>query len=233
MRFATEDDVISNYYDKAAIAAAVDRGDHREVIGSMWEEIGALQLAFLQAHGLSPDSTLLDIGCGSLRLGVRAVEYLAPAHYWGTDLSGELIDAGYEKEIIPAGLADRLPRTNLIADEDFKFIGVPAKLDFLIATSVFTHLTLNHLRLCLVNLGRHVTSPCTFFFTIFTPPDGLPVTESHRQPRGGKVTHAHRDPYHYNVGDLEFAATDTPWSLSFIGDWDHPRNQMMVKAQKN
>jgi hypothetical protein len=224
--------VILNYYDKAGIAAAVDRGDHREVIGSMWDEIGELQLAFLQSNGLVPENTLLDIGCGSLRLGVRAVEYLAPAKYWGTDLSSALLDAGYEKEIVPAGLADKLPRTNLIADEDFTFSGVPVVVDFAIATSVFTHLPLNHVRLCLANLARRVTSECTFFFTVFTRPEGLPVTESHLQARGGKRTHPHRDPYHYTFADLQFAAAGTPWSLTFVGDWDHPRNQMMVKAEK-
>lgn len=225
--------MISNYYDKAGVSAAVGRGEHRDVIGSMWDEIGSLQLDFLRANGLTPESSLLDIGCGSLRLGVRAVEYLESGRYWGTDLNTALLDAGYEKEIVPAGLDERLPRSHLLADENFEFAGVPASIDFAIATSVFTHLPLNHIRLCLANLAKHVTSTCTFYFTVFTPPGGLSVTESHRQPRGGKLTYPHRDPYHYCVADLHFAADATPWSIEFIGDWNHPRNQMMIKAQKS
>lgn len=222
----------SYYYDKETIKAAIDRGAHRDVIGGMWDEIGSLQMEFLKANGLQPHHKLLDIGCGSLRLGVRAAEFLAPGNYWGTDLSSALLDAGYDREILPAGLSAKLPRTQLVTDEDFRFAGVPAHIDFAVAQSVFTHLTFNHLRLCLANLARHVTSPCTFFFTVFTPPDGLPVAQSHAQPIGAVVTHPHRDPYHYSVGDMHHAAVGTPWSIEFIGDWGHPRNQMMVKAHK-
>ena len=223
----------SYYYDQQTIKAAIERGAHRDVIGGMWDEIGSLQMDFLKANGLMPEHKLLDIGCGSLRLGVRAAEFLEPGNYWGTDLSSALLDAGYEKEICPAGLSARLPRAQLVTDEDFKFVGVPARIDFAVAQSVFTHLTFNHLRLCLANLARHVTSPCNFFFTVFTPPDDLPVTDSHQQPRGGILTHPHRDPYHYAVADLYHAAAGTPWSVEFIGDWGHPRNQMMVKARKD
>lgn len=221
---------ISNYYDKDAMAAAVDRGAHRDVIGGMWDEIGDLQLNFLKARGLKPKHVLLDIGCGSLRLGVRAVEYLAPGHYWGTDLNAVLLDAGYEREIEPAGLAPKLPRSQLVVDEDFSFPGIPAEVDFAMATSVFTHLPLDYMSQCLANLARHVTTECTFFFSVFTPPPGHPADESYRQPIGGKVTHPDRDPFHYTIDQLHAAAARTPWSVEFIGDWDHPRNQMIVKA---
>jgi hypothetical protein len=224
---------ISNYYNHDGITAAVDRGAHRDVIGGMWDEIGDLQLEFLRAQGLMPDHVLLDIGCGSLRLGVRAVNYLQPGNYWGTDLNATLLDAGYDKEIVPASLAGKLPRSHLIADEDFAFAGVPHGIDFCIATSVFTHLPLNHIRLCLANLGRHVTGPSSFFFSVFVPAAGLSVNESHKHARGGKTTHPHRDPYHYTEADLAFVATDTPWTITFLGDWNHPREQMMVKAQKS
>lgn len=224
--------MLSNYYNKAAMAAAVERGDHRDVIGGRWDEIGDLQLAYLQANGLTPESKLLDIGCGSLRLGARAVDYLEPGNYWGTDLNAVLLDAGYEKEIVPAGLAEKLPRSHLIADEEFAFSGIPADVDFAIATSVFTHLPLNHMRLCLANLAQRVTSACTFYFTLFTPPEGMPVTGTYDQAKGGKRTYPHRDPYHYAVADLQYAAEETPWTVTYIGEWGHPRNQMMAKAEK-
>lgn len=54
---------------------------HRNYIGGMWEEIGNLQLDFLISNGLSPNHYLLDIACGSLRLGVKAMPYLQPSHY--------------------------------------------------------------------------------------------------------------------------------------------------------
>ena len=194
----------SDYYDDNFVAAAIGRGEHREVIGGMWDEIGELQIHYLKSLGLKPEDRLLDIGCGSLRLGVRAVEFLDSGNYWGTDLSGELLNAGYEKEIVPVGLTAKLPRSHLIVDDGFNFPGVPRDIDFAIAQSVFTHLPLNHMRVCLARLGRHVTSACTFLFTIFVPPDGLSVMDSHRQPIGGVVTHPDRDPFHYSTADLNF-----------------------------
>ena len=222
----------SEYYDEPSVTAAIARGDHRGLIGGMWDEIGSLQMEYLKAEGLQPDDRLLDVGCGSLRLGVRAVEFLEAGNYWGTDLSAALLDAGYDREIVPNGLAGRLPRSNLVLDDSFAFPGIPTAFEFVIAQSVFTHLPLNHLRLCLVRLGQHIATACTFLFTVFIPPEDLPVTDSHRQPRGGIVTHPDRDPYHYSIDDLHFAAVGTPWTIEFIGDWNHPRNQMMVKASK-
>ncbi len=220
----------SSYYDKKAIAEAVDAGRHRQLIGGLWDEIGTLQLDFLRSAGMKPHHTLLDIGCGSLRLGVGAVRYLESAHYWGTDINDSLLRAGYDCEIGPAGLAAKLPRSNLIVDSEFSFEGVPHKIDYAIAQSVFTHLPLNHMRLCLANLADHVTGSCDLFFTVFTPPDGAPVTRPHEQSQG-IVSYPHRDPYHYTIADIRHAAAGFPWSIDFIGEWDHPRNQKMVHAR--
>ena len=45
--------MLNDYDDKSAIARGVSDGRHRELIGGMWDEIGKLQLEFLNAHGLS------------------------------------------------------------------------------------------------------------------------------------------------------------------------------------
>ena len=66
----------SKYYERDKVARAIASNQHREFIGGMCDEIGPLQIQFLERNGLTPHSTLLDIGCGSLRLGVHAAEYL-------------------------------------------------------------------------------------------------------------------------------------------------------------
>lgn len=76
------------YAGKKHIEDSISDGEHRAVVGGAWEQIGQLQLEILKAVGMKPSHRLLDIGCGSLRLGVRAVDYLDPEHYWGTDLHG-------------------------------------------------------------------------------------------------------------------------------------------------
>lgn len=62
---------------------------------------------------------LLDIGCGCLRGGHHFVKYLNSANNFGVDLSQDLLDIGYEKELVPLGLQLKLPRENLYADGKF------------------------------------------------------------------------------------------------------------------
>jgi cyclopropane fatty-acyl-phospholipid synthase-like methyltransferase len=222
-------DVFSDFYRQQRIAEQASTGAHRELIGGLWDEIGALQLDYLKANGLTPRSKLLDIGCGSLRLGVRAVGYLEAGNYWGTDLNQSLLDAGYDKEIVPAGLEPKLSRDHLIVDSDFSFAGVPREVDVAIAQSVFTHLPFNHLRLCLANLAGHVSGPCTLFATVFIAPDDA---LSKPFDQGGVQTYPHRDPYHYSLADLRHAAAGLPWDVDYIGHWGHPRHQKMVAFRK-
>ena len=134
---------ISPYHAPDFYKHALAQGRHRDIVGGRWDETGRIQMQLLLDAGLRPHHRLLDIGCGSLRLGCRAVPYLDPGQYWGTDLSGALMRKGYEAE-----LADktRLPPAQLIEDADFSFPGVPDTIDFAIAFAVFTHLPLNHLR---------------------------------------------------------------------------------------
>ena len=78
--------LVPNFYQDALI-----NGRHRDIVGGRWDETGRAQMAALRAEGLLPHHRLLDIGAGSLRLGCKAVPYLDPGNYWGTDLSGPLM----------------------------------------------------------------------------------------------------------------------------------------------
>ncbi len=92
--------------------------DPREAVGGMWDEIGEFQLQVLKEHELTPQSTVLDVGCGSLRGGRKIIPYLEPGNYWGTELSGGMLNSG--REILESdGLLDRRP--NLIHTSNFSF----------------------------------------------------------------------------------------------------------------
>lgn len=221
----------SVYDNKEAVTRSVSNNKHRHLIGGMWDEIGTLQIDFLKSQGLQPSYTLLDIGCGCLRLGVRAVEFLDTDKYWGTDLNEELLTAGYDHEVVPSGLAAKLPRTNLVTDAEFTFTGTPHHVDMAIAQSVFTHLPLEHLRLCLTNLANHLDGPCDFFATFFIVTEDEAVASVLHDP-GGITTHPDKDPFHYTENDLRRAALNLPWKVDIIGDWNHPRDQRMVCFRK-
>lgn len=208
-------------------------GAHREAIGGLWDELGRLQLDFLTQQGLQPPHRLLDIGCGSLRLGCLAVDYLEPGGYYGIDLSEELLDAGYNKELTDRQ-RERLPRSHLHATGAFDLDYLQDKrIDYALAQSVFTHLPLNHLRDCLMKLEPYMSASGVFFVSFFHCPDhhdlSQPIDHPVTELSGTAVTtYAIQDPYHYKLEDLEYCTKDTGWRFQFIGDWGHPRNQQMA-----
>ena len=221
--------LISRYYDKDAIDAEVAGGHHREMIGGMWDEIGYLQFEFMvQTARLLRHHKLLDLGCGSLRGGVRFVPYLDVGNYFGFDINQSLMDAGYDREIVPAGLAPRLPRSNLIADDNFDFSAFPVQFDKVIALSVFTHLTLNMIRVCLERLAPVVKPGGEFYATYFTVPHNFQMHKPLQHRPGDITTYGFKDPYHYRWKDLHYAAEGTPWKVANIGAFNHPRDQHMA-----
>ncbi len=229
---ALSDVRISNYYDRERLKANVDAGGHRGYVGGMWEVIGRLQFDYLRGRGLPRDARLLDIGCGCLRGGVHFVEYLEPGHYYGMDLWQELLDAGYDVELVNAGLQDRLPRENLIADGEFRFERFGTTFDAALAQSLFTHLPLNHIRLCLGRLAPWMRPGGALYATIFAcerEEDWFGPVE--RVPRL-VTTRPDQDPYHYTYADIERCAAGLPWEVEVVGDWNHPRGQAMVELRR-
>lgn len=189
---------ISPYHKPAFYAEALAKGRHRDIVGGRWDETGRAQMALLLDEGLQPHHRLLDIGAGSLRLGCRAVPYLDPGHYWGTDLSGALMRQGYLAELADK---DRLPTAHLIEDADFSFPGVPDSIDHAIAFAVFTHLPANHLRRALIQIRARFPRLQRFLFTVFLAPDAATSLGQVKQP-DGVVTHDCRAPYHMLAEDV-------------------------------
>ena len=144
---------MADSYDPDAVTAAIKRGLHRKVIGGMWDELGQLQLDFLKAQGLGPAHDLLDVGCGSLRGGVKFIPYLDPGGYWGIDKDPTLLQVGWDIELAKCGLTARQPRVQLVCLDDFQFFSLGAQFDYAIAQSLFTHLPLNRIRRCLARLA--------------------------------------------------------------------------------
>lgn len=216
----------SGYYDLETVEAGVRDGRHRELVGGLWDEIGDHQLAFLIERGLKPSDRLLDIGCGSLRLGARAIAWLDAERYYGTDLSAALIEAGRESELDDA-LRAKAPATHFSANGDFDLSFLGERMDVAIAQSVFTHLPLNHLRRCLRMLAPVMWPGGRFYVTYFECPYGEDLSIPRVQGPAGVVTHDCRDPYHYRQTDLQWAIDLSPWMFEPIGDWNHPRGQQI------
>lgn len=219
------------YADDPALQQRVQSGDHRGVIGGRWDEIGAWQLDFAKAHGLKPEHYLLDVGCGSLRGGVKFVEYLQANRYAGLDAHTVLLDEGYNKELVPIGLDAKLERARLISNDTFDLSTFETPFDFAIAISVFTHITLNQIRMCLASVADALTPGGIFYATYFEVPEGEAINSSVERGEG-IVTRYDRNPFHYSFNDLLRVADGLPLSVERLGDVGHPRGQYMVAFKR-
>ncbi len=177
-------------------------------------------MAALTAAGMTPEDHLLDIGCGALRLGHKAVPFLRPGHYWGTDASLALMRHGRLTELPDP---TQLPEDHLVEDAAFAFPGIPDTITLAIAFGVFTHLPHSALQAALRNL-RRFPSLRAALFTVFLSAAPGPT----RQP-DGVVTHPDRPPYHVPESQVAtaieaagFIATRLPTLL--------PRGQVLWSA---
>ena len=220
------------YDDKEFVDKQVREGHHRAIVGGMWDEIGALQLSFLRAEGLTRDQKLLDIGCGCLRGGVHFVDYLEAGKYFGVDINESLLETGYRVELANSNLTEKLPRDHLRRIDGFDFSTLDADFDIAIALSVFTHISLNAVRTCLEQLAPKMKAGGRFYATIFERPHDRPSHMAIIHPPAGIITHGDRDPYHYSLADLRHVATGLPWTVHPVGDFGHPRGQRMVLFRK-
>jgi hypothetical protein len=181
-----------------------------------WDSISKLQFEFLVSEGLSPRDVLLDIACGSLRGGVRFIPYLDRGNYIGVDKFVELIIYGVAVELGVELFREKRPR--FIVSEDFEFDALHARPSFVIAQSLFSHLTADDISTCLTRLKPSVANNCRFYATFF---------ESTSEVRNPPHSHSH-GPFMYTRAQMESFGRDTGWTPRYIGAWNHPRNQHII-----
>jgi SAM-dependent methyltransferase len=212
-------------------AEEIAAGLHREMVGGLWEELGRLQLEFLQRQGLTPTSTLLDVGCGCLRAGIHFVRFLEPGHYYGVDANASYIRAGLEQELPQAGLAGRLAADHLLVNAAFECWRFGVTFDYALAQSVFTHLPAPQIGAALTELARCVRPGGSLYATFFEA-RGRPLPETLVHERGGITSFRGQDPYHYRFRDLAGLCASLPWNPVYLGDWGHPRDQRMIRFER-
>jgi SAM-dependent methyltransferase len=213
-----------NSYWRQLTPEEIVAGKHRDMVGGLWDEIGRLQFEFLKKRGLLPEHTLLDVGCGSLRGGVHFVQYLHDERYCGLDINASLIEAG-KVELAAGRLLDKRPQ--LLVNDGFEFSRFAIQFDFALAISVFTHLFMNHISRCLVEIRKVLKPNGKFYATFFQAPHSICLSPILHEP-GSVTTFYDSDPFHYSHDELKMLAANAGLLVELIGDWEHPRSQKMV-----
>jgi len=219
----------SPYLRPGFYETALAAGRHRDIVGGRWEETGRAQMEILRGVGLEPMHHLLDIGAGSLRLGCKAVPFLAKGHYWGTDASRDLMMAGYAAEL---AAPERLDPAQLVEDAGFAFPGVSGAITHAMAFGVFPHLpgcegAKGPLAQALAGLVRFEALEI-FLFTVFLAPEA--DFDSRFRQKDGVVTHAGRAPYHLREADVWSVLAASGWQAQKDERW-LPRGQVLFAAR--
>lgn len=102
-----------------------------------YDLVCAMAFGLLAACGLRQHHKLLDIGCGSLRLGRLLIPYLNPGNYVGLEPNKWLVDDGLSYEV-GASLAE-LRRPQFIYDTSLATLPADTRFDYVVAQSIFSH----------------------------------------------------------------------------------------------
>jgi SAM-dependent methyltransferase len=140
--------------------------------------IGAMQKDLLVAHGLVPEASLVEVGCGSGRLAVQLRGWLTGS-YLGTDVVQALLDRASALASAPNMRFERVTGLGVPAEDD--------SVDMVCAFSVFTHL-LHEQSLVYMQDCRRVLrggGKLVFSFLEFRVPSHWAVMESNVAALGG------------------------------------------------
>lgn len=220
-----------DYSERVLSEHEIDEGMHRRWVGGHWDDDHPkAQLDYLISRGLKPHHTFIDIGCGSFRAGRFIIDYLDSGNYYGVDANQSVIQAGYDKELNDEQRA-KLPVTNLRANDRFDVDFDGTTFDYAIAQSVFTHVSLNHIRLCLFRLSKAMAPGGRFYATFFVESYKQDVDFIRVRPRAAQ-RFSERNVFWYYRGDLRWAASFAPWKMRYLGEWGSPAHQRMVEFSR-
>ncbi|XP_021773074.1 uncharacterized protein LOC110737032 [Chenopodium quinoa] len=114
--------------------------EHHSNYGEPWAG-GRDVFEFLaeSAH-LSPDAQVLEIGCGTLRVGLHFIRYLKPEHFHCLERDELSLMAAFRYELPSQGLLHKRPIIVKGEDMDFSRFGSEVTYDLIYASAVFLHM---------------------------------------------------------------------------------------------
>jgi SAM-dependent methyltransferase len=113
--------------------------DYRSYVGGpgRYDVLAGEQFSFLLAAGMREEHRVVDLGCGSLRLGRLLIPFLLPDRYFGVEPNEWLVREGFERELGNDIKEIKRPRFRYV--DDFSLDGFGEQFEFAIAFSVFSH----------------------------------------------------------------------------------------------
>ena len=154
----------------------MDRYGFMGVTVATFEQAGREQLITLLSEGLVPESTVLEFGCGPLRIAYWLTRFLDPGCYYGIEPARNRVEAGLEQLFTPEERAMKQPRFDFNADFDSSVFGI--SFDYFLARSIWSHASKRQIEAMLDSFVRD-SKPSAIFLTSYYPAE--PVDSSYRE----------------------------------------------------
>lgn len=199
--------------DKEILGTGLKAGDehYRAYVGPPqdYDLISAMVFNLLTCIGLRQHHRVLDIGCGSLRIGRLLIPYLNKGHYFGVEPNKWLVKEGinYEtgKDLI------KIKQPNFIYDINLQKIKTSLNIDFAIAQSIFSHCGTDLISQWLMNCNSHLSDNGALLATY--------VLDSEDFDGDGWV---YPQCVKYKTETIETIAKENNFNF-YVLDWKHPR----------
>jgi SAM-dependent methyltransferase len=182
-----------------------------------YDLIAAMTFNLLTTLGLRQHHTLLDIGCGSLRIGRLLIPYLNRGKYFGIEPAEWLVAEGIEHELGKAVVQTKRP-TFLFTDSPSAIVEANTSFDFALAQSVFSHCGLDLIQGWLSAISRSLARDGALVAT-FLPGDEDSVRTGWIYP----------ECVNYRPATLKRAAAEANLRFEIL-DWKHPRQTWALFA---
>jgi len=182
-----------------------------------YDLIAAMTFNLLTTLGLRQHHSLLDVGCGSLRIGRLLIPYLNRGKYFGIEPNKWLVEEGINREIGEVLVHIKHP-TFLFTDSPDVVTKAKISFDFAVAQSIFSHCGLDLIRGWLSAVSRSLAQDGALVATF------LPGEED--SPRSGWI---YPECVNYRPATLERAAAEANLRFEIL-DWKHPRQTWALFA---
>jgi SAM-dependent methyltransferase len=182
-----------------------------------YDLIAAMTFNLLTTLGLRQHHSLLDVGCGSLRIGRLLIPYLNCGKYFGVEPNNWLVEAGIEHELGKDVVEIKRPTFFFSASPE-TVVQANVSFDFALAQSIFSHCGLDLIRGWLSAISRSLTQSGALVATF------LPDQKDSKQT--GWV---YPECVNYQPETMERAAAEVNLRFEIL-NWKHPRQTWALFA---
>jgi SAM-dependent methyltransferase len=182
-----------------------------------YDLIAAMTFNLLTTLGLRQHHSLLDVGCGSLRIGRLLIPYLNRGKYFGVEPNEWLVNEGIKRELGEALLEIKRPTFFFSASPD-AITQAKILFNFVVAQSIFSHCGLDLIKEWLSAISRSLAEDGALVAT-FLPSDEDSPTKGWVYP----------ECVNYRPATMRQAAAEAGLRFELL-DWKHPRQTWALFA---